>query len=824
MRCLRWLLAVGVLSWCLVVPPPTALADAGAKDLAACAQSASTLSALFVFDQSGSLAGSDGQGIRYDALEIAVGQLAKFTRSGGGALAVEAAVAAFDNGYRPARSVARWTRLDLASFNGDVTEQAKTLKEFMSRAERGTAHNPNGGTDFETALEGGLSDLDDRGGPGRCRVLFWFTDGEFASARDTVDQARTRMCMPGGLLDQIRRQGIVIVGLQLGAASDDLRSMSEGKGQGQDCGTVPIPSDWAGGIYLRADDPAGLKRIFGSVLDMVQGCTTTGALKNRIDPGIRRFRLTIETPSRVTALRLDAPDGTGISASLSGSTTENGYLVTTTQDDHYVSTEVLIPAGRPDGEWVVTTDPATTLDDAEFCVFHDLRLVLADPRQELAAGVNTDLVLRAVDRSGVVANLSEYRKVVVGASAVGSDGKIRKAAGTTRGNDIIVNVTPLPTDARLELSATVQLTTKSKLALSPVTDRFKLAVLLAKEFPLVRPVDELDLGEAKRKNPTSAPIHIIGSPVGPTRVCFDAPVDVIVPKEAAGTVPKVPIGCLDVKTGEAMDVVVSVQPTEAAEGAGSATLPITLHSAAAGKKKSQQISYDLPVVWRFSDPLNATVLIAVIAVVGGVSLLLPLLALGLANLLSAKFETKGLRAGTIPVLITSDDVRRQAPLLTQPERVIDAFLDLAVVPTPNPRRIMIDDVELLARATLNPFGAPSFVATAPKGSRIMSSVGLPIAGDRQARVSPALGFVVLAVVADADLTTPGREIAGRLVVLLRDDRVDPAALDGLMKQRMSWDKIVTAWRSGGDPGVSDASLSEPQPRSDSADSSYLDFD
>ena len=163
-------------------------------------------------------------------------------------------------------------------------------------------------------------------------------------------------------------------------------------------------------------------------------------------------------------------------------------------------------------------------------------------------------------------------------------------------------------------------------------------MLLSKEFPLVRPVDELNLGTAVKKKMTSAPIHIVGSPVGPTQVCFDQPTRVIVPKEAAGTTPQVPMGCLDINTGEAKDVQVEVQPTDAAEGAGSADLPITLHSATTPQKKSQQISYNLPLVWRFSDPLNPTVLIAVIATVGALSLLLPLLALGLANILSAKFE------------------------------------------------------------------------------------------------------------------------------------------------------------------------------------------
>jgi hypothetical protein len=81
--------------------------------------------------------------------------------------------------------------------------------------------------------------------------------------------------------------------------------------------------------------------------------------------------------------------------------------------------------------------------------------------------------------------------VAVGASAVGPDKNIRKAAGMRRGNDIVVTLTPLPTDARLELSVSVQLKTRSGLVLTPVATRFKFGVQLAKEFPLVRPAGEV---------------------------------------------------------------------------------------------------------------------------------------------------------------------------------------------------------------------------------------------------------------------------------------------------------------------------------------------
>lgn len=797
MRALRWLLAITLLLGGLVLParPAVAASNTASSYLAQCAQSASTLSALFLFDQSGSLRGSDPGGVRFDALRIALDQLGRMTAGASDSLAVEAAVAGFHHRYNPLRDVVRWTRLDLEAFSGDTDEQAKTIDRMINLAINRAPAVENAGTAFEEALEGAFQDMEDRGGPGRCRVVFWFTDGQFEHARDSVDKARNRMCEPGGLLDQIRREGIVVIGLQLGDESEDLLSMSEGEGKQQDCGTVPIPSDWAPGMYVRADDAAGLKRIFGSVLNTVLGCTTTGSLQNHIDPGIRRFRVTVETPKRVSSLRLDAPDGTGIPVPLSGTTTENGYVVTPQVDDHYVAADVVIPAGRLAGEWVVTTDPAVTINDMSFCVFHDLSLALADPKAQLTAGAELEVVVRAVDSAGAVASLADFGSVAAGASALGPDGDLRAAAAEVQGDDIIITLTTLPTDARVELSVTVDLTTKSGLELTPISGRFALALLLSKEFPLVRPADQLDLGTAVKKRPTSGTLTLTGSPLGPTRVCFAAPTSVVVPQEAAGTVPELQVGCVDLKTGEGRDVIATVQPTNAAEGAGSALLPITLHSVDTPEKPSQSVRFDLPVAWRFSDPLNAPVLIVVLVVVGLFSFLLPLLALVLANIVSARFETKGLRTGVLPVLVTSDGVRRQTPLRSEPERVIDAF-GLALTPIKNAKRFRIDDVEFAAKATWNPFAAPSFTAVVPEGSRVLSSVGLP--GDnRTASVSPGLGFVVLAVVSDADLADGTlAKVPAKLVVLLRDDEVAPDALDQIMNQRMNWSKIAETWRDG----------------------------
>ncbi|MDR1513159.1 MAG: VWA domain-containing protein [Propionibacteriaceae bacterium] len=805
MRALKFVLAVVAALVGIALPAPRAEAapQSASNYLASCAQSANTLSALFVFDRSGSLRRTDPSGIRYDALQIALQQLAAMKPAGDDELAVEAAVATFAESYDSVRDVVRWTRLDSGAFGGDAGEQQDAVADIVQLAEERSP--PKGGTNFEAALEGALVDMDDRGGPGDCRVVFWFTDGTF-DIGGGEDDARTRMCQRDGLLDRIREAGIVLVGIQLDADSSDLLPMSEGQGQGGGtCGAVPIPSDWAPGLYIRADDTAALKRIFGSVADIVQGCTPADGDAKLIDPGIRRFRATIDTPRRATALRLDAPDGTVISAALSGATREGGHTVTVQSDDHYVAFEVSLPPGEGAGDWVFSTHPATAAADTSLCVFHDLHFELVDPDQQISAGGTAHIQVRAVGPDGVPTDLSVFRDAAVGASAIGPDGAIRKTAATVEDGEITVTLESFATDARIELSLSMNLTTRSGLALAPMSGWFPIALNLAVEFPAVSPSTELDLGTAVKVKPASATLSLMGSPVGPSKVCFDPFTRVAVPQDAAGTVPVISDACVELQASQSYDVTVTVTPTAAAEGAGAAVLPVVLHSAATAGRASQEVRYEIPVVWRFSDPMNAPVAIAVLVVIGLISILLPLLAMGLANIVSAKFDVKGLQAGEVAILVRDETVRRQVPGDGASGRVIDVYKDRdAGASAANSKHFTLHGIDFRAHGTLNPFGAPRFVATAPQGSKIMSSVGIPIPGDRQAPVSPGLGFVVLAVAADRDLASASADVPATLVFIVRDTSPfasDPGLADRLANKSMLWAKITDDWRPDPDERV-----------------------
>lgn len=752
-------------------PDPVA---GGSAFIGSCLQSARSVSALFVFDRSGSLAGTDPTGIRYEGLETALRQLSRLTRTDGQPLSVEIAIAAFDDGYDNARSITGWTAV-----NDDPATTDREISTMVRQARQRTT--PRGGTDFEQPLKGGLSEFGDRQGSGNCRLMFWFTDGEFEHNPRGVDAARASMCAPGGLLDELRRAGIVIIGLQLGSNARDLRPMALGSAGGATCGTQPLPEGWAPGIYLEANDSAGLKRIFGRINDIVQGCTPAGS-SGAIDPGVHRVRVTINTPQLSQVVRLDAPSGENFTAGTDGeTTTRSGYTVRSLRDDHYVSMELTLPMSAPAGVWRVTPDVPVQPDDISFCVFSDLRLEKPTglPRRNGAASV---VSVRVVDRDGQSAPLADYQAATPAVAVVAHGNEPRTAHTTIDPQGRVdIAIDAAPTDAVVDISLRVHIVTRSGLALTPLAIDFRQALVLPSEFPAVQPADVLDLGRAVKTKPAATDLRLLGSPDGPTQVCLDAPTHVVVPDDAAGTTLEYPTGCVQLATGEAKVIRVSVTPTKAAVGDGEATIPVRLVSAPGPDGTTQSTDFDLVVVWRFVNPTSWAVTFVIAAAVGLLSALVPLLATGIAGWWAARYEMRGLRGAAIDVVVTRDTLRRAEPLPDQAGRLTDT-LELTAIPEggSTPRRsFTFAGIRFASKASLSPARAPRFWAEAASGQALLASSGRP--GDPEdgqtVTTTPGLGFVAILSCAVADLGGTQREIPGRLVVLTKSFDTAPGRLD-----------------------------------------------
>jgi len=749
----------------------------GRAHLSSCLQSARTLSVLFLMDRSGSLNNKDPNGVRYQGMQTALEQLATLKRGDGKELSAEVAVSSFNGAYQSAASVAPWRRINGQDSRAAIAEVLRAAREQTS---------PEGGTNFEDALNGGLGDIGTRGDDRNCRVILWFTDGMFEESPDGVPAARARMCAPGGVVDSLHAAGVTIIGLQLKEQTlTDLEKMSVGVAADGPCGTTPIPEGWASGVYLKADDAAGLKRIFAEVTRLANGCTPTGDLGAVVDPGIRRMTIYVDTPRKSGSVRLDAPDGTAMDAPTSGEFGKGGYTTKAEADDYYFSMEIAFPPGKGTGQWRISPDVAVTPDQIHVSVCSDLHLSFDGAAPQVKAGLASPVILVATDPSGAPADLRAFAKVVPGASAKALSSTLPAVASNTPDGKVAVEVTPGPTDARFDLDVIVRLTTASGLQLTPITFKAGLAATLSSDVPLIVPADELTLSDVVKVEPGTGTLTLVGSPDGPTKVCLEEPKSINVPQDVAGTTLGYPRGCVELATNERRTVTVAATPPTATTGDGSAKIPVILHSAPTAGRASQAIPLELPVRWRFTDPLNVTVLWVLILVAAVLSLI-PLAIIALANWVSTRYETRGLQHEIIPVRCEGSQISRVDPLpgAGMANRLADrqAFRPITGLGSSPKRDLSVGGVRLRSAVSLNPKRAARFWAEAPAGSVISTTAARGLVVGATAPTTASLDFLGILVVTEADLRAKSASTPATIVVLTRNGALQGEDVDGMLRE------------------------------------------
>ena len=749
----------------------------GSQELATCLQTARTFSALFVLDMSGSLAQTDPSGVRYQGLKAALQGLSQLTRANGSPLTVEVAVAAFDNQFRNASSIVGWQRINGA--NPPIAPD-----QIVQQAQARTP--PTGGTDFGAALQGAKQDLSDRGGPGTCRAILFFTDGFWTNSKNSSVTAA--ICNAGGAMDHLRSDGISLIGLQYSlpgsddpsANSNELAAMAIGSQGGTSCGKQPIPEGSRTGVFLNASDSASIKRLFRSAINLIAGCTPTGSLGGHIDPGIKRVRVVLNTPRLASKVTFSLPGGVSFTAPADGKFSSHGWKTVATRDDDYVQIDVTPPAGKGAGDWLVNADIPVSPQDSEFCVFADLHLGI-DPNSvaSLEAGQAGVIGVLALNPNGSTGSLAPFTVETGGATTVGGDGTPLTTQAPTE-NDaktgLIVLLQTRPSDARINFSMSgVTLVTASGLALTPMSLNAPIIAKLSEDYPTISPLGALQLGDALRTDPISATLKLTGSAKGPTQVCLGAVKKVMVPADAKDANPFYPTGCISLATDEVRKITVTVSTTQAVEGDGYAEIPVTLKPWADPHAKNSNAIFSLPAEWRFTNPLNVGILIWSLIVVIALSALIPLIAILWANWVTARFDVTNLRVAKIPLIIDTNGIRRVSPIDGS-----DAIVGNLSRNKPRGARksallwrrelvrdFTIEGVTFKRRASWNPFRPARFWAESAESTVLLSTFGAQTGRDTRPNAAPfAPAFSAAAVwTARTSSLTKSGPVEGTLIVL-----------------------------------------------------------
>ena len=824
---LALILATFVTAPAATAEEPDPIAPASAH-LYSCLQTAHSVSVLFVLDKSGSLKlpGKDPGGLRYDGLATALTDLSGIKRPDGERVDVEAAVAGFSDTYLPTSEVVPWQRI-----NGE--DSSEVIPAMVDQARK--TLDPKGGTDFQRALEGGFSDFGIGSRVADCRIMFWFTDGEFSTAKGkdiddhgpnvagpVIEQARREICTPGsGVIDQLRSNGVVVLGIQLGPAAADLRRMSIGILGDTTCGTWPIPDGWAPGGYLQVDDASNLNGVFSQMNDLATGCTPTGDVGNQIDPGIGRIMVRIPRSGILTPVpeteeaTLTSPGGGAVAFTVPGSQTSGGYLVESTHDAGHIGARVTLPPGSPAGRWEVAA-PATG-GNPTFCVWPDLTLAPDPDRSQLIAGEEGEIRTLLTRPDGTPTDLDVYRAIEPEVSITDPEGQPVPAETRIEGGAIVTRLTPGRTTPRLDIRVSVRLVTASGLRLAPLATSWA-APVSSDSFPSIQPADRLDLGTISRTGTGTAKLILTGARSGVATVCLAPGSTFSSPVENETNRLSLQEGCVELQPLERREVTVSFTPSSEAIGGGRSGVAVQLTSAAADGQQPLSTRFELPVSWYQTVPVDVATFGLLFVALVVLSVVMVWAAIWLAMYLTTRFNTDGLRHAAAEVEIGHFGIRPatqpgpapgcprsrpgQRDHFPRAETEPPENRQLITAPRPlkagNPRRIKPprSSLTLLARTPLVPGAAPRFLAQVPEG-QLLEANSSPSSFHQGREVPVPAGLSLLIVVTTSVSAVAASPEKGPLRATLHlfttDDTLSVADMDAAIRG-MHWLGFVTKWQ------------------------------
>ncbi|WP_157155706.1 VWA domain-containing protein [Diaminobutyricimonas sp. LJ205] len=775
------------------------LSDTGARafaNIAACAATGDHLLAAIVVDSSGSLRQTDPADKRAGAVLTALDSLAQLGGSSSSKLDVQASLATFGSSYDEivGWGAVRDTHLDSLKSAASTALPDRDRDKF---------------TDYGAALRGAQKALDEKAAAldgASCKVVFWFTDGKLDVGPDT-DALRAEICAPQGIADGLRTNDIAVIALALftsegrGSVTDQdrerLKSIAEGTGEGESCGTAPIPSTSSTGAYLRADDAGAIRLLFAQATAMLNGATrglsatcpdslcVEGKLRIPVDPGIAGFQVIMERLSSNETPSLTAPDGS--TATLDPGAKEiKGGKVIVNDHDGLITVDVKVPRATESGEWILAAGASAM---AVVDVYYSWGVTLdVEAPDELLVGQEGLVRVVPRDSDGREIDFEMFDSIDLDISL---GGESLKAVRNGNAWDVTVQVPSAKVPPTLRVDATAHATTAAhNIKLGPVTGHTELATRLPPSFPTVLP-SKLLLPAIEGSGTSTGVLTFTGGTSGVTRACLDS---VTVGSPAgAGDLDVRASGseCIDVPANTDVPLEIVVSPEHPADGRVEGTLNVRLEE----MDGSQTITVSIPFETTMTRPIDRGAL-------WYSTLLLVLAALGAAwatadisRRVAERFVLgPDARVASVPVVATATRVTRaDGPIL------LDAAKDFQPIGFLNKRR-----VPRFAAAGLNYQRAfPWFplrqaqpyvetddgIVVVPGGDQLM--IGLD--GKRApVRLPGTLGFVFVAEPAPAP--NEDGSVRGKLVTIIDS----PDGVSSVLDERISeienapWERILDA--------------------------------
>jgi ribosomal protein L12E/L44/L45/RPP1/RPP2 len=681
-----------------------------------------------------------------------------------------------------------------------------------------------------------------------CQAIIWFTDGGLdvdnnPSNKTPESEAIRELCgveptrgegSTSGVIETLRADGVNLIGVLLtsekgkefgknpgfdglvsyfgpivtGEGDVDSRDFKGSRGQGFQCGRVPVPASYASGEVLVADDPDALARQFIEMIEqIVVGAPIDVDEDNKfyLDKGVSDISIVIPVEKwdilRPNNLSRIAP-----------SSVEKGFRISNVGKISVVRFEN--KAGF-EGEWRVNLGGSGRIS-----VFMQsgLRIKL-DPAVKIEVGKGIQTINGTIlDAKGKPADLSVYTSVKMRVIALDESGMDRRSEP----RDLNVNLgnatwsgpfEPFSGGATSKMRITIFANTPN-LELPPVAQNFNPPLLIPDEYGKVLSPEIRLSNLVFSKNPAIGEVIVTGAKQGTSAVKFAKP-QIVGDFQGRG-ISDFEISLINRNSGEILPfdewlnlteeerVVVEVRVDSSIDGDGEVlfNLPAQIRSSSGGEVLDTVVKASF---LQETPQVGKWWLIALFMFLGTA---LPLLLMQLVNYFFSRFKLKGARVATVPVVVSVTPTSvTMKPAGARPSLLVIGDFQYIEAKFDSTRQYPVEfqsQVVATLSATLpkNPFGTSTGLVQVLPGSKIASSeypMSSATGTSAGAALNPNRYFFAVAQSLPEDTSSGSYEIEASLTVFM--STLDEGNADGQIAEMLATIKDSSMWSSLADSPV-----------------------